>query len=867
MGIKLAKDVEAEEYAKLRSEVEKSLNLKDDDEGYIRGLYKKIPTNVRLLMENLTGVDTPITARDFTREELIEMATLAERQKRRNLKREKRFNTIIKKELAKGPPDKDTEEMLADYRDMVASYEKTRGKTSVNPYGTRKNKQVDLDYADAIKRTFTDPKYNVATSLGKYNVFDRNGKNLKIRDTYNFNIGERRLPTDFKSALSNMMISPELAGEYLANFLETKDRPVNIDIPKKQILERKRAMFSGGDVMDEDITKAKNPKYDFSNKNLINLPQKVLEGYLTEKYGVDRYVRERSSVFDEVSKNKISDRESILTGPELEALSIAFEEQMKKQQGKKKGGMPKQMEMFEDGGLKDEGGEVDEESGNEVPPGSTKEEVRDDIPARLSEGEFVFPADVVRYLGLDFLMKLRQRAKAGLQKMEEMGQMGNSDEATLPDDIPFTIDDLDMEDDPLEMQVGGVVPNPMGNPTAMPNQVTTMNTPNVYNPNMGQMYTPGGVTPYAPATFKSLLPQSSTGQVKTESRKYTKGSQVRFVPFIVGTGQPLNPAQLAQLEADGFTLDTGISPTKKDDTTKTETTKVKPVDTGGDDSGSAKVSSATLSIGGDKDPNRPGLQTGATTFDLKYNVPGSLPGIASIASLPGIIGGKAPKGTTVDMTKGNITKTVSFEDFMKIKNDVTGQFAKDFVKNINNLDKLNKNTIAFDSVKNTYVDKTTNEEVDYDTVTKLGEDIADRLEKKTRDKSFLGFDVSTSATDAYNELSDSEKDAYNDYATEQQEQEEGDRIGSVPTSFTPSTGMFDSDDEDEQQSYDSPSDDGGGFEDTGSVTEDDSGMFSDAFGSGDYKGAFVGEKYKTNKGLLRRKPKVKKMKRGGLASR
>ena len=42
-------------------------------------------------------------------------------------------------------------------------------------------------------------------------------------------------------------------------------------------------------------------------------------------------------------------------------------------------------------------------------------------------------------------MKLRQRAKAGLQKMEEMGQMGNSDEATQPDDIPFTVDDLDMK--------------------------------------------------------------------------------------------------------------------------------------------------------------------------------------------------------------------------------------------------------------------------------------------------------------------------------------------------------------------------------------------------------------------------------------
>ena len=287
----------------------------------------------------------------------------------------------------------------------------------------------------------------------------------------------------------------------------------------------------------------------------------------------------------------------------------------------KGGAMPKQMEMFEDGGLKDEGGEVDEESGNEVPPGSTKEEVRDDIPARLSEGEFVFPADVVRYLGLDFLMRLRQKAKAGLQRMEDMGQMGNSDEATLPDDIPFTIEDLEMEDDPIEMQVGGVVTNPLGNPTNMPNQVTTMNTPNVYNPSMGQMYTPGGVTPYAPASFKTLLPQSNLGQVKTENRKYKKGSQVRFVPFIVGTGQPLNPAQLAQLEADGFKLDTGtISPTETK--TKVETTKVKPTDTSsGDDSGTTTTLGATLAIGGDKDPNKPGLQTGSTTFEIGYNVP------------------------------------------------------------------------------------------------------------------------------------------------------------------------------------------------------------------------------------------------------
>ena len=123
------------------------------------------------------------------------------------------------------------------------------------------------------------------------------------------------------------------------------------------------------------------------------------------------------------------------------------------------GGVPmkKQMEMFEDGGLMDEGGTVDPVSGNDVPPGSTQEEVRDDIPAQLSEGEFVFPADVVRYIGLGNLMSMRQEAKLGLQVMDKMGQMGNSEEATMPDNLPFDINDLDMADE-REYNVGGFVP-------------------------------------------------------------------------------------------------------------------------------------------------------------------------------------------------------------------------------------------------------------------------------------------------------------------------------------------------------------------------------------------------------------------------
>jgi len=119
--------------------------------------------------------------------------------------------------------------------------------------------------------------------------------------------------------------------------------------------------------------------------------------------------------------------------------------------------MKEQMDMLTDGGLEQDGGTNDPVSGNDVPPGSTQEEVRDDIPAQLSEGEFVFPADVVRYIGLEKLMQMRQEAKMGLDMMDRMGQMGNSEEAVVPDDIPFDLSDLDMDND-LEYNVGGFVP-------------------------------------------------------------------------------------------------------------------------------------------------------------------------------------------------------------------------------------------------------------------------------------------------------------------------------------------------------------------------------------------------------------------------
>ena len=121
--------------------------------------------------------------------------------------------------------------------------------------------------------------------------------------------------------------------------------------------------------------------------------------------------------------------------------------------------MDEQMEMA----FGDEGERVDPVSGNEVPTGSLPEEVRDDIPAQLSEGEYVVPADVVRYYGVKFFEDLRSEAKTGFNQMEANGRIGGEPmgmEVVDPqDDLDIMFDDSDFEvtDGPDGYAEGGVV--------------------------------------------------------------------------------------------------------------------------------------------------------------------------------------------------------------------------------------------------------------------------------------------------------------------------------------------------------------------------------------------------------------------------
>jgi len=191
--------------------------------------------------------------------------------------------------------------------------------------------------------------------------------------------------------------------------------------------------------------------------------------------------------------------------------------------GMKEGGM-----MFKSsrGMAMNEGGEVGEApdttvgvdpvSGNEIPLGSTAENVRDDIPAQLSEGEYVVPADVVRYYGVKFFEDLRTEAKMGFQQMQENGRIGGEPVGMemAGDDLPFDISELQMVDDGEEqpmMAAGGYM----------------------------KAYAPGGFEAYSPADYQ---PGGSMGTGGIEVVKYVHpdGREI-FVQFMNGSPLTMIP--------------------------------------------------------------------------------------------------------------------------------------------------------------------------------------------------------------------------------------------------------------------------------------------------------------------------------------
>ena len=189
----------------------------------------------------------------------------------------------------------------------------------------------------------------------------------------------------------------------------------------------------------------------------------------------------------------------------------------------------KQMEMLlQEGGIADDGTTVDPVSGNEVPPGSMAEEVRDDVPAQLSEGEYVVPADVTRYYGVKFFEDLRTEAKRGMGQMEADGRIGGEPVSQTMDNQSggaLTPEELAMLQE-MGMAVGGMVPPPQA------------------VGNTGE-YNKGGQVLYAQDGVDVTAANASTSGVNPYQAQFTQGMGSAFAPGYLSQ-QVIESAQAPQ---------------------------------------------------------------------------------------------------------------------------------------------------------------------------------------------------------------------------------------------------------------------------------------------------------------------------------
>ena len=177
-----------------------------------------------------------------------------------------------------------------------------------------------------------------------------------------------------------------------------------------------------------------------------------------------------------------------------------------------------------------EGERVDPVSGNEVPTGSLPEEVRDDIPAQLSEGEYVVPADVVRFFGVKFFEDIRNEAKRGFADMEANGRIGGEPIGMemAEDELPFDISELQIVDDETEeqpmMNMGGYMRGYADGGLTLPAAVTDMTTAT-------------GIT-----SDTSGVPMPVSNLSGIEMKEYVgPNGEITYIQFINGVAQSVIP--------------------------------------------------------------------------------------------------------------------------------------------------------------------------------------------------------------------------------------------------------------------------------------------------------------------------------------
>ena len=193
-------------------------------------------------------------------------------------------------------------------------------------------------------------------------------------------------------------------------------------------------------------------------------------------------------------------------------------------------------------------------SGNEVPLGGTPEGVRDDIDAKLSKGEMVIPEYAVNYHGVETYIKSIQKAQEGYQQIQDMGLLGNPDEAIMDESEPLP--KMGDEDIP-EYQTGGLTTTALApiSPVTLPSVPTT---PSV---DLTQ--------PLAPVSTQVTPTMQSVGSLDVSTLQV---GGYKIIPYVNAAGNTLYvPSINGQVIG---AIPTGYSPATEQQTASQQTTSI-----------------------------------------------------------------------------------------------------------------------------------------------------------------------------------------------------------------------------------------------------------------------------------------------------
>jgi len=265
-----------------------------------------------------------------------------------------------------------------------------------------------------------------------------------------------------------------------------------------------------------------------------------------------------------------------------------------------------------------------------------------------------------------------------LKQMEEMGQMGNSEEATMPDDLPFDINDLDMEDEDeyntrQEFAVGGM-PTPNPNTGVYYNPTTTAPTTGVAQQAASSQYVQP-VRPvqaevptapvYKPAevpTFKGFVGENVPG-VDFEYVEYKdEAGNVIKLRKSLATGDLLDPVP------EGYTF-VDSEATKVEEATVAPTTP--QTTTVREDKGDADHAIKEEEKYG---PGGGRLGVAGEIYGVSFDNMGTLPGALGAAQgAVGLATGKPlPSDAIVNFKQGDLEFSLTGYEYNQLKDTIRG---------------------------------------------------------------------------------------------------------------------------------------------------------------------------------------------------